>query len=484
MNAYIFTGPSLSTDEAYKELDAIYLPPASEGDVYRVACRKPRAIGIIDGYFECVPAVWHKEILWAMAQGVHVYGSASIGALRAAELAMFGMEGVGKIYEAYRDGRLEDDDEVAVTHSSAGRGYQPHSVAMVNIRATLDAAEKAGVIHRVARKRLQRIAKELFYQERSYPAVLQRAGQTGVSLAQLDALRRWLPAGEIDQKREDALDMLRVIRAQLNGGLTPKCVAYSFEYTANWEMARRRAGSLEIDSSRRADTFFAERLVDELRLEGETYSRSRHEALFRFLALNESWRQGMVPTTHMACSAMERFRREEGIEDQEGFGRWLNENHLSHEEFLELMEDQARLEWVQNLAEVEAATHVLDYLRMAGHYSRVAKRARDKQRALESEGLQNPSPLDTGLTEHELLRWYFEERLNHPIPTDLADYCHRTGFVNENSFWHAIVREYCYVAHERNGPEHFDESISSIPSSIKSNDNIRGKPSSRKSSER
>ncbi|MGH9643732.1 MAG: TfuA-like protein, partial [Terriglobales bacterium] len=70
MSVYVFVGPTLPSDQARAELDAIYLPPASEGDVYRVACRKPQAIGIIDGYFECVPAVWHKEILWSMAQGI------------------------------------------------------------------------------------------------------------------------------------------------------------------------------------------------------------------------------------------------------------------------------------------------------------------------------------------------------------------------------------------------------------------------------
>jgi hypothetical protein len=37
----------------------------------------------------------------------------------------------------------------------------------------------------------------------------------------------------------------------------------------------------------------------------------------------------------MIRSAVERFRREEGIEDLEVFERWLRENHLSHEEFLD-----------------------------------------------------------------------------------------------------------------------------------------------------
>src|SRR6185503_9427900 len=117
MKVYLFTGPSLSAEEGKKELDAIYRPPAAQGDVYRAALDAPRAIGIIDGYFERIPSVSHKEVLWAMAQGIHVFGSASMGALRAAELAAFGMEGVGVIYEAFKRGELDADDEVAVAHA-------------------------------------------------------------------------------------------------------------------------------------------------------------------------------------------------------------------------------------------------------------------------------------------------------------------------------------------------------------------------------
>jgi len=62
-------------------------------------------IGIVDGNFETVATVWHKEILWAMAQGIHVYGAASIGALRAAELAEFGMKGVGAIFRHFQGNR-------------------------------------------------------------------------------------------------------------------------------------------------------------------------------------------------------------------------------------------------------------------------------------------------------------------------------------------------------------------------------------------
>ena len=51
MTVYVFTGPSLPPDEAREYLDAVYLPPVSQGDVYRAARKQPYAIGIIDGYF-------------------------------------------------------------------------------------------------------------------------------------------------------------------------------------------------------------------------------------------------------------------------------------------------------------------------------------------------------------------------------------------------------------------------------------------------
>lgn len=398
MSVYVFVGPTLPADQARVELDAIYLPPASEGDVYRVANRRPKAIGIIDGYFECVPSVWHKEILWAMAQGVRVYGSASMGALRAAELAAFGMEGAGKIFEAYRDGTLEDDDEVAIIHSSERGGYRPHSVAMVNIRATLKAAERARVIRRVTRRKLERIAKELFYQERSY-ATLWECAADQLCPAELEALRAWLPAGQVDQKREDALAMLRAMRAWLDAGLPAEPVEYSFEYTSNWETARCRAGSLHTNSQGPEEMVLPGRLLDELRGEGDLCAQTEGGALLRFLALEEAWRLGMVPTARMIRSAAARFRRENAIEEQEAFQRWLAENSLGSEDFLALMKDQARLAWVQDLARMAADALIPDHLRVTGHYPRLASRVLDKQRAevggslVASQNGVNPSRL-------------------------------------------------------------------------------------------
>ncbi len=239
MTAVVFVGPTLGPADRPGDLDADYRPPASQGDVYRAALARPRVIGIVDGYFESVPAVWHKEILWAMAQGIHVFGSASMGALRAAELEIFGMEGVGWIFEQYRDGALEDDDEVAVLHGPAETGYVALSEAMVGMRRTLAAAATAGVLDADAATTLTGIAKALFYKDRSYAALLERAGRDGFPAAVLDRLAAWLPRGRIDQKRLDAVAMLRQIRDRLAAGLPPKQVRYHFEHSRAWDAARR-----------------------------------------------------------------------------------------------------------------------------------------------------------------------------------------------------------------------------------------------------
>ncbi len=242
MNAriHIFTGPTISASDACRELDALYRPPAAQGDVYRAALDAPLAIAIIDGYFETVPAVWHKEILWAMSRGIHVYGSASMGALRAAELHDFGMIGVGTVFEAYRDGVLTDDDEVAVRLGAEETGYRPLSEAMVNIRATLHAAEAAGVLTLRTRLALERFAKALYYPERSYEALLAAGMDAGTDDVELGRLRKWLPTGRIDQKRDDALTMLRVIREDGEGRLRACARAnFEFEHTVLWETTSR-----------------------------------------------------------------------------------------------------------------------------------------------------------------------------------------------------------------------------------------------------
>jgi hypothetical protein len=238
MTAVIFAGPSLPPAFRPSDPALCWRPPIRQGELYQAALARPAIIGVIDGYFEVTPTVWHKEILWAMAQGIHVYGSASIGALRAAELWPFGMTGVGRVFAAYRDGILTDDDEVAVLHGPKELGYPAVTEAMVNIRATLDKAVTEGVIDARLALRLTAIGKTLFYKERSWDAIARLAADSWAQTPLAD-LAHWRRGGQVDQKRVDALEMIAAMRAHLAVGVKPLTVSYRFQDTGYHRAAAR-----------------------------------------------------------------------------------------------------------------------------------------------------------------------------------------------------------------------------------------------------
>jgi len=205
----VFLGPSCDRETAREVLDADYRPPAKRGDIARAAEEGARIIGLIDGVFFQDCAVAHREILAALRAGVRVVGASSMGALRAAELDSLGMEGVGEIYRAYREGRLVADDEVALLFDP--ETFIPLSEPLVNIRATIQRALECSVIGAEAAGALLEAARGLYFPDRTYDAVVEAAG----GKADPDDLARFLAfAGEhaVDRKREDALLALEYIR--------------------------------------------------------------------------------------------------------------------------------------------------------------------------------------------------------------------------------------------------------------------------------
>lgn len=231
----VFCGSTLDRRAAARILPAIYRPPAAQSDIAKVVlASRPRAVGLIDGVFGTAPAVTHKEILWAMSEGVHVIGGGGVGALRASELGAFGMAGVGKVFRAFRDGTIEDDDEIAVIKPRHSSGPLTSQEALVNIRATLCRACEEGIIDASSHANLIGLAKKMFYGDRSYDALLKGAKARGIARVTEVRLREWLPAGRVNQMREDAMDMLRTIRDRLKSGLPPKEVSFRIEPAKIW----------------------------------------------------------------------------------------------------------------------------------------------------------------------------------------------------------------------------------------------------------
>ena len=165
---------------------------------------------------------------------------------------------MGAIFEAYRSGALTDDDEVAIAHGTAESGFRVLSEAMVNVRATLAAAEAGGVVSRDTRAALERVAKELFYPDRIYPRILALGAAAGLPPVELSAFAAFISPspspstipsgtagttgpvnGRVDQKRLDALALLRALFAWRAAAPGPKQVRFFFETTDAWESVRR-----------------------------------------------------------------------------------------------------------------------------------------------------------------------------------------------------------------------------------------------------
>ncbi len=213
MKTIVFLGPTLSVSAARHYLDATFLPPVEQGDVLRALKDRPDAIGIIDGYFQRVPSVWHKEILTAIADGVHVAGAASMGALRAAELAEFGMVGIGSIFSKFHSGEYTDDDEVAVAHASAELGYRALSEAMVNIRACCDEAVENGILLSADAQLVVKVAKALHFTERHWEAVLCISIAEGMNPIAAENLRLFRGRMRRGAKEDDAVALLKHLAA-------------------------------------------------------------------------------------------------------------------------------------------------------------------------------------------------------------------------------------------------------------------------------
>ncbi|WP_201861592.1 TfuA-like protein [Microvirga soli] len=229
-----FLGPTLPREQAQKLLQAHYAAPAEQGDIVKtIDSLRPRIIVLIDGAFGSVPTVRHKEILWALAQGVEIFGAASLGALRAAELTGCGMKGYGLIYRWYRSVPFADDDEVAVAMAPSELGAGALSDALIDMRITFNRAAHAGIVSPNLRDQLVRIARTTHFLERSYSHVLTRAEAEGSEryAPSLRNLQVWLRDHAINQKRTDAIELLRQLSTREALSMTGTVSHPSFQLT-------------------------------------------------------------------------------------------------------------------------------------------------------------------------------------------------------------------------------------------------------------
>jgi hypothetical protein len=378
VGAVVFVGPSLPLEMARAVLpQATYRPPIAQGDLLTLALGSrptPWAVGIIDGAFYQSLPVWHKEILYALERGIRVFGAASMGALRAAECAPFGMQGVGEIYRRYARGELTDDDEVALAHEDADAGWRARSEPLVNVRATCEAAAAAGHLTQETASTVVGLTKAMWFPERTLPAIIEATGRAGVSASEQAGVRRAFEHEYVDLKRADALEMLGAMRTAARqgragpGGRQPVRVVRAMTFQALSERDRQM--------TRGGNVVRAEQIARHVAVSHPGYPALRDRALDRLLVdeLATLWRVEVTPEEVQDSRRRLRVRMQLG---EEGWPAWQLANDVGDADLEELVVAEARArklrDWV-SMCRVKRllVEPVLNELRLAGEYPRWA----------------------------------------------------------------------------------------------------------------
>ena len=218
----IFLGPSLSHEKARKILDADYRPPAKKGDFLQLAADPDvKLIGFVDGVFlQDYPPTPIEVYQLARKEGVLLAGAASLGALRAVELEKFGMVGIGRIFQLYKSGRVNADDEVAVTFVPEG-DYMLQSEAMIDIRYNLFLSHKKGIIGEKAKRALARVAKGTYFPHRNYPNIIEKArGRYPALSREIDFFASYIASNRKSLKEMDAIRLVEYLKERYESTLT------------------------------------------------------------------------------------------------------------------------------------------------------------------------------------------------------------------------------------------------------------------------
>lgn len=440
VDAVVFLGPSLPLAQARAILPgATFLPPARQADLLTAVVNlRPRAVGLIDGVFLHQQSVWHKEILYALERGIWVFGASSLGALRAAETDSFGMIGVGRIYELFASGELNDDDEVALSHGPAADGYRKLSEPMVNVRATLAAAHDAGVISDAEEMILLSSAKELHFSERVFSTILGRGLKLGIDLATARRLGTFVESEYVDLKAQDAALLLETIR-DLDSEAQPPPPAHRTALNPGFETMYNRDRQVPAGGSLVA--------LDEIAQHVALHDPDFHD--LNFNALNRALSTVLARLVHVEVSPADisdekqRFRLRHDLLDDASFDGWLTRNHLSAHEFEQLMREAALCRalhrWLIYARFTERTTRLLlDQLRWENQYEGWARRAGSQERLIDGADPLQPGPATDADTQ--FLFGDHQSWAGVRFDTDAAAWAEEAGFNSESDLRVGLLR--------------------------------------------
>jgi TfuA protein len=128
------------------------------------------------------------------------------------ELEKFGMVGIGKIFELFKNGTTNADDEVAVTFHP-GDGVSIQSEAMIDIRFNLFIAHKKNIIAKRTKHIIAKTAKSIYFPYRNYSNIIEETRTKFPELSrELDSFSSYINHHRLSLKEIDAIKVIKYIK--------------------------------------------------------------------------------------------------------------------------------------------------------------------------------------------------------------------------------------------------------------------------------
>jgi hypothetical protein len=420
----IYAGPSLDSNTIAEQLgdcDVLLKPPVKHGDFASDVLEfEPTHILILDGLFHHSLSLWHKEVIWALQiPGVKgIYGASSMGALRAADLADYGVIGCGKIFNWFYEGIISDESEVACVY---GEDYKELTIPLVNVRGALLQDIEGGIVALYEADYIFSRARAIHWTERTIKA--------------LENAHPYLPSIFHDQKKVDALELL--------------CTFRDLEPIEGYQKLGEEALSGLF-----AAQFERDRSVDGVKLQDLDAYIMLHDAEYEQHAADSDHRQLallLADVYRIQCSFAEldqewqRFNLRMAIRSQYEYERWIQENHSNAKDLLRMLREEVRLRKLRRALMVRSGPRrrtqrLLDYFKLSRQYKYWVNAASAREEAIRKNGGEEALSFGGEIDVARQLNAH-AQRNGLAITCSLSDYTSECGFGSARELMLALSRD-------------------------------------------
>jgi hypothetical protein len=291
------------------------------------------------------------------------------------ETERFGTIGIGTIYEWYRDGTINADDEVALVHGDEESRFQPLSEPLVNIRASMMHAVAEGLLNSEFGEKVIEIAQSLYYPNRLVSTILQRCRDLNFPASELRAVEQALSTGYVDLKKADARELLKRIADVLAGSVErPVPPRFEFSRSSVFETLYNLDRKIHVAG----EAVSQQDIVEHVALNCPDFQHLRRSALDRSTVFFFGMLLGIRVRQDEIVAEREVFCDERGLNSPADLSQWLRSAALSESDLWEYLTQEAvcrRLRrWAVTARSFDRGSRaLLDELRMRGVFDHWAR---------------------------------------------------------------------------------------------------------------